>query len=67
MLTAAAEFLDAIASHNHTARRDAEYALARVDATVAAVTGSQRPWRNGFHSNFMKPPRHGSVSSGAPT
>ena len=40
LLSPAAEFLDAIASHNHTARRDAEYALARVDATAAAVTGS---------------------------
>jgi uncharacterized membrane protein YccC len=39
LLTPAAEFLDAIASHHHTARRDAEYALARVDAAAAAVTG----------------------------
>lgn len=39
VLSPAAEFLDAIARHNHTARRDAEYALARVDTTVAAVTG----------------------------
>jgi uncharacterized membrane protein YccC len=40
MLSPAADFLEAIANHNHTARRDAEYALARVDATAAAVTGS---------------------------
>ena len=39
MLSPAADFLDAIANHNHTARRDAEYALARVDAAAAAVTG----------------------------
>jgi uncharacterized membrane protein YccC len=38
-LSPAAEFLDAIASHNYAARRDAEYALARVDAAAAAVTG----------------------------
>jgi uncharacterized membrane protein YccC len=41
LLAAAADFLDAIANHNHTARRDAEYALARVDAAAAAVTGPQ--------------------------
>jgi uncharacterized membrane protein YccC len=41
LLSPAADFLDAIANHNHTARRDAEYALARVDAAAAAVTGSQ--------------------------
>jgi uncharacterized membrane protein YccC len=40
LLSAAADFLEAIASHQHTARRDAEYALARVDAAAAAVTGS---------------------------
>jgi uncharacterized membrane protein YccC len=40
LLSPAADFLDAIANHNHTARRDAEYALARVDATAAAVSGS---------------------------
>jgi uncharacterized membrane protein YccC len=37
MLTAAAAFLDAIADHSHTARRDAEHALIRVDAAVALV------------------------------
>ena len=41
VLSPAADFLDAIANHNHTARRDAEYALARVDAAAAAVTGPQ--------------------------
>ena len=41
LLSAAADFLDAIANHNHTARRDAEYALARVDVAAAAVTGPQ--------------------------
>jgi uncharacterized membrane protein YccC len=41
VLSSAADFLDAIASHNHSARRDAEYALARVDAAAAAVTGPQ--------------------------
>ncbi len=43
LLAPAADFLDAIASHNHTARRDAEYALARVDAAAAAVNGPQAP------------------------
>jgi uncharacterized membrane protein YccC len=41
MLTAAAEFLDAIADHSHTARRDAEHALYRVDTEVATVTGPE--------------------------
>jgi uncharacterized membrane protein YccC len=41
MLTAAAVFLDAIADHSHTARRDAEHALVRVDAGVATVTGPE--------------------------
>ncbi|HTI75782.1 MAG TPA: FUSC family protein [Mycobacterium sp.] len=41
LLSPAAELLDAIANHNYTARRDAEYALARVDAAAAAVTGPQ--------------------------
>ena len=41
MLTAAAEFLDAIADHSHTARRDAEHALERVDTAVAAVAGPE--------------------------
>jgi uncharacterized membrane protein YccC len=41
LLSPAADFLDAIANHNRTARRDAEYALARVDAAAAAVTGPQ--------------------------
>ena len=39
LLSPAADFLEAIANHHHTARRDAEYALARVDAAAAAVTG----------------------------
>ena len=67
MLSPAADFLDAIANHNHTARRDAEYALARVDAAAAAVTGPQAAARNGFHSNFTRPPPRGSVNSAAPT
>jgi uncharacterized membrane protein YccC len=37
----AADFLDAIANHNRIARRDAEYALARVDVAAAAVTEAQ--------------------------
>jgi uncharacterized membrane protein YccC len=41
LLCPAADFLDAIANHNRTARRDAEYALARIDAAAAAVTGPQ--------------------------
>ncbi|MGX9791986.1 FUSC family protein [Mycobacterium sp. MMS18-G62] len=41
VLRAAAVFLDAIADHSHAARREAEYALARVDAAVAAVTGPE--------------------------
>ncbi|HET7666330.1 MAG TPA: FUSC family protein, partial [Mycobacterium sp.] len=39
LLSPAADFLEAIANHGRTARRDAEYALARVDAYAAAVTG----------------------------
>jgi uncharacterized membrane protein YccC len=39
LLTPAADFLDAIANHHHTARRDAEFALARLDAAAAAITG----------------------------
>ena len=39
MLIAAAESLDAIADHRRTARPDAERALERVDAAVAAVSG----------------------------
>nr|WP_102143837.1 FUSC family protein [Mycobacterium sp. QGD 101] len=41
MLTAAAVFLDAMADHSHTARRDAGHALVRVDAAVAAITGPE--------------------------
>ena len=41
VLSPAAEFLDAIASHKNTARRDEEYAMVRVDAATAAVTGPQ--------------------------
>src|SRR5882757_1009931 len=41
LLSPAAGFLDAIANHNRTARRDAEYALARVDAVSATVNGPQ--------------------------
>ncbi len=37
LLTAAADTLTAIAAQNRTARRDAEYALADVDAAVSAV------------------------------
>ncbi len=37
MLGAAAVFLDAVADHSHNARRDAEQALERVDAAVAAI------------------------------
>jgi uncharacterized membrane protein YccC len=40
LLSPAADFLDAIADHHHTARRDAEHALARVDVATAAVTGA---------------------------
>lgn len=39
LLTAAAVLLDAIADHGHTARRDAEHALVRVQTAAAAVTG----------------------------
>ncbi|HET6731469.1 FUSC family protein [Mycobacterium sp.] len=41
LLTAAAAFLDAVADHSHTARRDAEQALDRVDTTVAAISGPE--------------------------
>jgi uncharacterized membrane protein YccC len=39
LLSPAGDFLEAIANHHHTARRDAEYALARIDAAAAAVSG----------------------------
>ncbi len=41
LLTAASVLLDAIADHGHTARRDAEHALARVHTAAAAVTGPE--------------------------
>ncbi len=41
LLTAAAVLLDAIADHGHTARRDAEHALVRVQTAAAAVTGPE--------------------------
>ena len=41
LLTSASELLDAIADHSHTARRDAEHALARVHTAAAAVTGPE--------------------------
>ncbi|HKP41821.1 FUSC family protein [Mycobacterium sp.] len=41
VLTASAVFFEAIADHGHTARRDAEYALARVDSAVASVAGPE--------------------------
>src|SRR5690349_1342788 len=41
LLVPAADFLEAIASHHYSARRDAEYALARVDTGVAGVEESQ--------------------------
>ncbi|HKH50873.1 MAG TPA: FUSC family protein [Mycobacterium sp.] len=48
VLSFGADFLDAIANHNHTARRDAEYALARVDAAAGALTGPQAPTAQRF-------------------
>lgn len=41
VLSHAGDFLDAIAKHSHTARREAEYALARVEAAAAAVAVPQ--------------------------
>ncbi|HYZ68785.1 MAG TPA: FUSC family protein, partial [Mycobacterium sp.] len=41
LLSAAADFLEAMASHHHGARNDAGYALARVDVAAAAVNGPQ--------------------------
>lgn len=41
VLTASAVFLDTIADHGHTARREAEYALARLDSAVAAVSSPE--------------------------
>jgi uncharacterized membrane protein YccC len=43
VLTATADMLAAIAGQNRTARRDAEYALKGVDASVAAVAISDAP------------------------
>jgi uncharacterized membrane protein YccC len=43
LLAAAAGLLDAIADQGHTARRDAEHALVRVDSAVAAVDGPEQP------------------------
>ncbi|ULN45091.1 FUSC family protein [Mycolicibacterium goodii] len=42
LLAAAATLLDAIADQGHTARRDAEHALVRVDSAVAAVHGPEK-------------------------
>lgn len=42
LLAAAAALLDAIADQGHTARRDAEHALVRVDSAVAAVDGPEK-------------------------
>ncbi len=41
MLNDAAAALDAIASHKHAARREAEHALVRVDTAVAAMNGPE--------------------------
>ena len=41
MLNDAAVALDAIAENKHTARREAEHALVRVDTAVAAMTGPE--------------------------
>ncbi|WP_264077620.1 FUSC family protein [Mycolicibacterium houstonense] len=41
LLTAAAVLLDAIADQGHTARRDAEHALVRVQTAAAGVTGPE--------------------------
>ena len=41
VLTAAAVFLDAMAGHGHSARRDAEHALVRVDAAVDLIGGQE--------------------------
>ncbi|WP_238886826.1 FUSC family protein [Mycobacterium sp. IDR2000157661] len=41
-LSAAAEVLDAIADHSHTARREAEHSLVRLEAAVAMLTGPQQ-------------------------
>ncbi|WP_442791758.1 FUSC family protein [Mycolicibacterium sp. ND9-15] len=43
MLAAAAEVLDAIADHTHTARRNAEHGLVRLDAAVAALSKPESP------------------------
>ncbi|MEO3759387.1 FUSC family protein [Mycobacterium sp. B14F4] len=42
MLSAAAEVLDAIADHTHTARRNAEHGLVRLDAAVSMLTGPEQ-------------------------
>ncbi|SEH78203.1 Uncharacterized membrane protein YccC [Mycolicibacterium rutilum] len=41
MAAAAAEVLDAIAGQDHTARRDTEHGLIRLDATVALLSGPE--------------------------
>ncbi|RAV11606.1 FUSC family protein [Mycolicibacterium sp. GF69] len=43
MLAAAAEVLDAIADHTHTARRNAEHGLVRLDAAVGALSDPESP------------------------
>ncbi|HTM86248.1 MAG TPA: FUSC family protein [Mycobacterium sp.] len=48
VLAAAAVLLDSIADHGHTARRDAEHALVRLDTAVAAVTGPDAPLAQRF-------------------
>lgn len=41
MLVAAAEVLDALADHTHTARRNAEHGLVRLETAVSLLTGPQ--------------------------
>ena len=43
MLSAAAQVLDAIADQGHTARRDAEHGLVRLEAAVALLTDADKP------------------------
>jgi uncharacterized membrane protein YccC len=78
LLSPAADFLDAIANHNHTARRDAEYALARVDAAAASVNGPQAAGAQRFSQQlheasasrfgeFRRPDLTGSLLAAAAT
>jgi uncharacterized membrane protein YccC len=54
MLNDSAVALDAIATHKHTARREAELALARVDTAVTAMTGAEAATAQRFSQQLQE-------------